>query len=94
MRFFCLDGDSVNCERICFDEEFGGVKMLRPLLEFFVAQCEPYLKICQHGKKDSRGLSSDFGSMETLLPADICQSRIAGRNSSSACTVNSCFFVQ
>ena len=86
-------GHSLNVERIVFDEEFWLHNMVNPLVSFFIARAEPYLK-ARHPPSSSPDDENSFPEMETIYPADFCQSRIGQKNGSNACTVIATLFVQ
>ena len=90
--FFVWIGPSALCERINFYVQFWTGKLLEPLLNFFTTHARPYLnKLSASADKHSM---TPYKEMETLLPPELCQSRINGHNGTTACTVISCIFVQ
>ena len=89
-------GDSLSIQRVDFDEHFWVVsKILHTVVNFYSARMRPYLlhmRSTKQGDFSQAGMA--FATMETIYQADFCQSRIAGRNGSSACTLIASGFVK
>ena len=92
--FFLWLGTSPFLERVNFDSNFWCSTLLPALVNFYHTSAIPYLK--QKGRpfpNTDKQSSRRLNCYEELLSSKLCQSRIDGRNSSSACTVICTVFV-
>ena len=83
-------GKDMSVQRIAYDDVFWNTSMLPCLLNFYSRFALPFL----HARKAPTALGTQdhnadlsFRQSERLLDNSLCQSRIEGRNGSSACTV-------
>lgn len=93
--FFLWLGTSTVLERIYFDEQFWADELLPSLVEFYLTSAVPYLK--QLGRavpEEASSGSRPLNCYETFLRSELCQSRIDGRNGSTACAVICTVFVE
>ena len=100
--FFVWVGNDHFLERVLYDEHFWKGQLLPKLIRFYASSALPYLEeknrpnvLNGHWAFPPYTADNDqYSQFETLLPPELCQSRIAGCNSSSACTVICSIFVQ
>ena len=86
--FAWLD-QSVNVERVHFDESFWREMMLPTLVDFYYCSAIPYLyeKGLPTPTQTQAKRNQAMSHFETLMPWHLAQGTIAGMNGSSACTL-------
>ncbi len=98
--FFVWVGNDHFLERIGFNKQFWAEELLPKLLMFYSSSALPYLQekgrpnVASSSTPQQGGPTDDVHQFEEILPHHLCQSRIADRNGSSACTVICSMFIQ
>ena len=92
--FFVWTGSSSFVERIRADTSMWVNTMLPKLRAFYFDHAVPYLRLRGRSVCSQSPDQPSLAEFEMLLPEELCQSKIDGRNGSNACTFITILFIK